>query len=171
MSDEAKQVFDEITASRGSVRGPIGIVLPYAPEVARRLAHLGNALRFESTLTNAQTELAIITTTRAVDCAYPWASHAPAALAAGVSPEAVDVVARRGPLDELSADDALIVGFARQIVADHKVSQEMFDRVRARFGEKGLIELTGLIGYYMLITCVITTVDLQPSPDSASFAR
>ena len=87
MSEQAQAVFDEISDSRGSVGGPIGIMLPYAPEVARRLAHLGNALRFESTLTRAQTELAVITTTRAADCAYPWASHAPAALAAGVSPE------------------------------------------------------------------------------------
>ena len=83
----------------------------------------------------------------------------------------VDLVARRGPLDGLSADDALIIGFARQIVADRNVSQEMFDRVRARFGEKGLMELTGLIGYYVFITCVITTVDLQPAADAASFAR
>ena len=82
--DEGSQgIFDSIATSRGRVSGPFSVLLN-SPEVAGRAAHLGAYIRFESTLTPSERELAIITAAREFDCAYEWAAHASLAEQAGV---------------------------------------------------------------------------------------
>ena len=49
LPESHRPVFDEIVASRGSVRGPFGILL-HSPELARRAAAVGGYLRYESAL-------------------------------------------------------------------------------------------------------------------------
>ena len=68
-------IFDSIATSRGRVSGPFSVLLN-SPEVAGRAAHLGAYIRFESTLSPADRELAIITTSREFDCGYEWSAHA-----------------------------------------------------------------------------------------------
>jgi 4-carboxymuconolactone decarboxylase len=168
LSQDAQRVYDEVVNDRGSslvngrLPGPVAAILPYAPEIAGRLSHLGTAIRFQTSLSRADTELATIVAARGRNCEYVWAAHAPAAVEAGVKPEVVEVVNTRGPLDSLSADEALIVRFGRELVEQTSLLEETFQAAKARFGENGVIELTALIGYYVMISCVLTTVGLEP---------
>ncbi len=116
-------IFDAIAASRGRVSGPFSVLLN-SPEIAGRAAHLGAYIRFESTLAPAERELAIITTSREFDCGYEWSAHATLAKEAGVRDEAIDVVANKGDLSELTTDEALIVRSGRELFRDHRISDE-----------------------------------------------
>ena len=53
---EKQHIYDEISGSRGSVRGPFAMLM-HSPEVAGRAAHLGAYLRFESSLEQSVVEL------------------------------------------------------------------------------------------------------------------
>ena len=44
LKPEDQQYFDEIVGSRGSVRGPYGILL-HSPQLAARVAHTGTFVR------------------------------------------------------------------------------------------------------------------------------
>ena len=92
VDSDKQHVFDSIATSRGRVSGPFSVLLN-SPEVAGRAAHLGSYIRFESTLTPSQRELAIITTAREFDCAYEWAAHATLAQEAGVREAAIETIA------------------------------------------------------------------------------
>ena len=46
LKPEDQQYFDEIVGSRGSVRGPYGILL-HSPQLAARVAHTGTFVRFD----------------------------------------------------------------------------------------------------------------------------
>ena len=109
VDEESQHIFDSIATSRGRVSGPFSVLLN-SPEVAGRAAHLGAYIRFESTLSPAERELAIITTAREFDCAFEWAAHATLAQEAGVRDAAIDTIASNGELGDLTDDEALIVG-------------------------------------------------------------
>jgi 4-carboxymuconolactone decarboxylase len=166
LPEHARQFYDQIVESRGVVRGPIAHVLPYAPEAAARLAALGTTLRRSASLTPAQTELAICVTARARNTAYVWAAHAPTALANGIAREVLAVVDARGPLDSVPDDEALIIRFGRELLEQHRLSDATFERVRARFGEAGFVELSALMGYYALIDTIITAMGMVPASDA-----
>ena len=162
---DKKHIFDEIAGSRGTVSGPFAVLLN-SPEIAGRSAHLGTYIRFESTLSSAERELAIITTSRAFDCQYEWSAHATLAREAGIREEAIEVVANRGALDSLTEDEALVVGYTREVLRDHKVTDETFTAARARFGDQGVTELTATVGYYSMLACALNAFEVTAAPDT-----
>lgn len=157
---DALPAFDAIVGSRGRMNAPMSLLM-YSPESAARTAHLGNYLRFESNLSPAIRELAIITAARAFDCGFVWAAHVPMALEAGVSQAVVDTVATFGDTRGLSAEEAAVIRLGRELIGDHRVSQEAFDAARACFGERGLVDLTTLMGYYLVIATTLLTMDVE----------
>ena len=161
---DEQHIFDSIATSRGRVSGPFSVLLN-SPQVAGRAAHLGSYIRFESTLTPSQRELAIITTAREFDCAFEWAAHATLAQDAGVRDAAIDVVANGGELSELTDDEALIVGYGRELLRNHRVSEDTFEAAKAQFGEQGITELTATFGYYGMLACALNAFEVQPSSD------
>lgn len=162
VSGDALEAFDAIIASRGSINGPQSMQM-YAPGVARWSTALNDALRFDAVLSDHDTELAVITAARVMDCEYVWASHAAAALKAGVRQEAIDIVANEESLDGLTEDEALIVRYGRELMIDHKLSEEAFDAVLSRFGEAKTIVLGALMGYYLMISCTLIATDMRPA--------
>ena len=161
---DKQHIFDGIATSRGRVSGPFSVLLN-SPEIAGRAAHLGAYIRFESTLTPSQRELAIITTARAFDCGYEWAAHATLAREAGVREVAIQTIADGGELSDLTEDEALIVGYGRELLRDHRVSEDVFAAAKATFGEQGVTELTTTFGYYSMLACALNAFEVQPSPD------
>jgi 4-carboxymuconolactone decarboxylase len=160
--EAAKEYYDRIVADRGRLSGPTAQLLPFAPDLAWRVSNLGTYVRFETELDRAQTELATIVTARGLNNAYIWAAHVPPALEEGVSAATVEVVNTGAPVDGLDADEALLISYTRQMVEDRYLDDATFEAAKARFGEKGMLELSSLIGFYCLVSCVITTAQFTP---------
>jgi 4-carboxymuconolactone decarboxylase len=126
------------------------------------MSHLGTYVRYETEVSRAQTELATIVAARGLSNAYIWAAHVPPALEEGISEATVELVNNGGPVDKLSPDEALIVRLTRQLVEDRYVDDATFEAAKQRFSEKGLLELTTLVGFYCLVSCIITTAQFTP---------
>lgn len=163
--ENAAHHFDSIASSRGRISGPFAVLLN-SPEVAGRAAHLGAYIRFESTLDEDIKELAIITAAREFDCDYEWSAHVVLARNAGVRAEAIDAVANRGPLDGLTEDESLVIGYGRETFRDKRVSDATFDAAKERFGVQGVTELTATMGYYGMLACALNTFEVEPAPDA-----
>ena len=163
--ESAAHHFDSIASSRGRVSGPFSVLLN-SPEVAGRAAHLGSYIRFESTLDPDIKELAIITTSREFDCDYEWSAHVVLAREAGVRAEAIEAVASRGSVADLEPDEALVIGYGREMFRDKRVSDGMFDAAKERFGVQGVTELTATMGYYGMLACALNTFEVEPAPDA-----
>ncbi len=157
--------FDSIAESRGRVSGPFSMLL-HSPEVAARTAHLGTYIRFGSTLSPADRELAIITTSREFDCDFEWSAHEPLAREAGVPPETIEIVANRGDGGEISPREGTIVEYGRQLFRDLRVSDETFDEARSLFGDRGVVELTATFGYYAMLACTLNAFWVEPEHGS-----
>ena len=161
---EARDRYDSLVESRGGVQGPFGVLL-HRPELAGRVGRLGAYVRFESPLADRDRELAILTTARALDCAFEWAIHAPIAREAGVTEAALGAIIDGDP-DRLSDHEASVVRYGRELLNDNTVSRGTFDAVESRFGTEGIVELTATVGYYAMLACVLNAFDVVPASDT-----
>jgi 4-carboxymuconolactone decarboxylase len=158
--------YDAIEGSRGGVRGPFGVLMN-SPEVAGRTGHLGAYIRYESVLPDVERELTIINTAREWDCAYEWAVHEPIARNVGVSPEAIEAVARRASADGLTETGRAIVLYGRELLRDNRATEATYESAKDHFGVQGVMELTATIGYYSMLACVLNAFEVTPGNDVA----
>ena len=163
LNPEDQQYFDEIVGSRGSVRGPYGILL-HSPQLAARVAHTGTFVRFEFDVPEALKELVIITTAREVTSQYEFSAHARLAREAGVSEETIQAVAKGTAPQGLSGDEEILVRYTKELVGNHKISDATFNAVKDRFGVQDTVNFTGLIGHYLLVGQILLAFDVELAP-------
>ena len=160
LSAEEQGYYDEIVESRGGIRGPYGVLL-HSPKLAACVAATGTYVRFEGDMDNALREVVVIATAREIKSQYEFAAHARLARAAGVSEDTIQGIAKGTAPDGLSGDESLVVRYVHELLRDHNVSGATFDAVKDRFGVKGTVELTGLIGHYMLVGQVLAAFAVE----------
>lgn len=150
-------------------RGPVTAWL-YSPLMAEHVFPASTYLRYGTEKDQRLTELAILSTAREVRNQYEWTSHEPLAQRGGLEQEIIDLVRRRGDLDAvgdvpgLGDRERTIIRFAREVVSDEKVSAETYGRAVELFGEKGVMDLAGLIGYYSFVNVTLKAFDVQLAP-------
>ena len=163
LKPEDQQYFDEIVGSRGSVRGPYGVLL-HSPQLAARVAHTGTFVRFDFDVPEALKELVISTTAREITSQYEFSAHARLARTAGVSEETIQAVAKGTAPQGLSGDEEILVRYTKELVRDHKISDATFNEVRDRFGVQNTVNFTGLIGHYLLVGQILLAFDVELAP-------
>ena len=152
-------VFDSIVASRGAVQGPFTMFL-HSPELAGRLAHLGAYVRFEGSLDMRVRVLAAMTVAREFEAVYVWGAQSGGARRLGVPEETIAAI-RENHSRGIPPEDAEIVEFTRQLLRRHRVDEASFKKMQGRFGNDGLIQLTGAIGYYSMLAMTVNACELE----------
>jgi 4-carboxymuconolactone decarboxylase len=165
LPEDKREIHDYLAKTRGAVRLPFSAFLNN-PELTYRIAHVGSYIRFDGLLPDKTRELAILATAREVDARFEWAGHARLARELGISDATIDAIANRKAPEGLSEDESLPVRAAQQLIRDHKLSDADFDAARAKFGEAGVVELLGTIGYYCLMACVLNGLEIEPPADA-----
>ncbi|PKB82452.1 MAG: hypothetical protein BZY88_04265 [SAR202 cluster bacterium Io17-Chloro-G9] len=160
LKPEDQQYFDEILGSRGSVRGPYGVLL-HSPRLAARVANTGTYVRFESDMPNSLKEVVIITTAREIKSQYEFTAHARLAREAKVSDETIKAIAQGTAPQGLAGDEELLVRFTQQLLRDHKVTDATYNAVKDRFGVQGTVDVTGLIGHYLLVGQILAVFEVE----------
>jgi 4-carboxymuconolactone decarboxylase len=159
LGPEGQKVFDAIAQSRGVVGGP-WLALLHSPEMAQRTMHLGSYARFESTLDHKVVEFTALVAARELECKHEWAAHVNHGTKAGIPMETIRLVHAKKGAESFSSEDAQIVSFVREMIHTHRVSEPTFQAIYARFGERGMVELTATIGYYAMLACTLNTFDV-----------
>ena len=125
-------------------------------------------LRFGTAKDQRLTELAILVAAREVRSQYEWSAHEPLGLAAGLEPAIIELVKHRRPVETtitgLGDLEQLIIKFGREVISNQQVSSDTFREARALLGERGVMELTGLIGYYNFVNITLKAFDVQLAP-------
>jgi 4-carboxymuconolactone decarboxylase len=161
---ELHEAYDRVASFRnGAVSGPYGILL-HSPELAERAAALGQFVRWNSDLTPAQRETAIITAARHWDAELMWGSHVRLAREAGVRDEVITTVGSRTTLDALEDGEAAIVRYVRELLEANRVSAPTFEALQSIVGDTGIVDLTGLVGYYATVGFTLNAFEVPP-PD------
>lgn len=164
----AQAVWDRMTAgARGGVKGPFQALIN-SPELCARVEQLGVFVRFECSVPMRLRELAILCVGYHWKAAYEWFAHAPIAEKQGVPSAVIAAIGRDSdkiPFD--SEDDRIVVAFVRSVLRTGKAPDAIYQPVRDLLGEKGAVELTGLVGYYSLLAMQLNVFQVEPPEGSA----
>ena len=164
--------FDAIVSARGGEVpefGPIAVQL-HVPEIAQRGEVLRDYLRAGgSTLSNNIAELAMLITARELDCQFIWHAHAAAGRRHGLSDVLVDNLRDKKDLPELSSAESVVINYGREFFRTRRVTQATFEAARSEFGDRGLIELTNLMGYYSVLAFNINAFEQLPPASDEPF--
>ncbi len=172
MTEAHRRVYDLIVAGRrGQVRGPFSVLIR-APEVCEHAAKLGEHLRWGSSLPSRLSELAILLTARFWRAQYEWHAHAPLAEKAGGPRDAIEAI-RRGETPRFAAaDEALVYELATELQKTQRLSDASFSEAIEALGEKGLIEVVAIMGYYTLIGLTLNAFAVPlPAGATLPFAK
>ncbi len=145
--------------------GPFKVLLR-SPEVLKRAQYLGAFLRYDCSISGPLSEFAILVIARVWSNDYEWYVHAPIALKSGVAPAIVEAIANNERPEGLSAEQAAIYDFSRELMLVRKVSDATYARAQALFGDRGIIDLVAINGYYSLLAMAMNTVQMRNPKDA-----
>lgn len=163
LTPEQKTMVEHLFAGeRGGMNGPFNVTLR-DPEMGDLAQKLGAQLRFHSSLPNRLNEFAILMTARFWNAQYEWSSHHKNALKAGLSPAIIEAVAVGKRPASMQPDEEAIYNFAQDLLKTKQVSDADFKAVVDKFGERGAVDLTGVMGYYCFVSMMLD-IDRYPLP-------
>ena len=166
MSEEQAQAAAELAAGpRGGVRGPF-IPLLRSPELMGRLQKVGEVLRYRSSLAPKLNELVMLIVAREWTQQFEWQVHLPLALEAGLKPEIAAALAEGQRPHGMAEDEALAWDFCNELARTRGVSDATYARAVALLGERGLIDLLGLVGYFTTVSMVMNVAHTPPPRDT-----
>jgi 4-carboxymuconolactone decarboxylase len=166
--DEAQRAAVQalIDGPRKGVYGPF-LPLLRSPMLLDRVASLGEYLRFHSVLDARVRELATCVAARHVSNQFEWVMHAPLAVKAGVSPEAIETLRQGTRPRGLAPDEENALDFAQELFASNGVSDPTYQSALARWGEQGVVELTTLLGYFAMVSWLMNVARTPAQPGTA----
>jgi 4-carboxymuconolactone decarboxylase len=162
MDPAQRAAADELAAGpRKGVRGPF-VPLLRSPELLSRVQKVGEVLRFRGVLPARLTELATLVVARAWTQQFEWAVHVPLARDAGVTAETVEALrqGRRPPAP--TDDERRVVDMVQELLTTRGLSDPTYADAAAAFGERGVVELVSLVGYFTMLSMVLNVAGTPP---------
>jgi 4-carboxymuconolactone decarboxylase len=146
----------------GPLGGPFNVWLR-SPGMGNLIQQLGAEIRFRSSLPSKLNEMAILITARKWTSQYEWYAHHKVAMEAGLDPAiAQDIAQGRRPA-KMSADEAIVYDVSRELHETQGVSDATYRAALDRFGERGVVDLIAVNGFYVLVSMCLN-VDGTPLP-------
>jgi 4-carboxymuconolactone decarboxylase len=161
MTPEQKTMIDHLlSGERQNLGGPFNVFLR-SPEMGDIAQQFGASMRFHAALPKPALETVIILTARYWMAQFEWTAHKRAALQAGVSPAIVDAIATGKRPAAMDPDLEAAYNFTSELLKNKQVSDPAFLAARNRFGEKGVVDMIALNGWYSTVSMALN-VDRYP---------
>lgn len=155
MTADQKKAADEFKASRGyPLLGPFSVMVR-SPEVMLRAKAMGDYLRFRNVLPKRVSEMVILITAREWTQQFEWSHHYKYALEAGLAKDVIEAVADGRRPEKMSEDESAAYDFSIELHRRRSVSDATYARALKLFGEPGIVDLTGINGYYSLLAMMM----------------
>jgi 4-carboxymuconolactone decarboxylase len=164
---EERKEYENIIRARparpdGMVGGPFDPWL-LNPELSHRLRGLGGMLWERTSLDRGLVELAISICGRFWEANVEWAAHAPRAVEYGVPQSVIDdVYAGRRPAG--TQEQVLVYDVCMTMQREHRLPLPLYRQAVETFGERGLVELMAVIGYYTLVSMTLNAFEVEVAP-------
>ena len=154
-----------LSGPRRGAGGPFNVLLR-SPEMGDLAQKFGASIRFSSSLPPRLNEMAIIITARHWTSHFEWYAHRTAAANAGLKESIIQSIAEGKRPTGMQADEEVLYNFATELLNTKQVSDATFKAALDKFGERGVVDAIGVMGYYQLVSMLLN-VDRYPLPDGA----
>jgi 4-carboxymuconolactone decarboxylase len=167
MTEAQKQAAAAFKASRGmDIVGPF-IPLLRSPEALPLAAAMGGYFRHKSALPPLLSEFVILLTAAYWGAEFEWAAHYAHALKAGMKPATGEAIAAGRKPENLSPEEAALYDFCVELRTKHSVSDSTYERMVNLFGERGVVDTMGIVGYYSMLAMMLNVARFPANPSDA----
>jgi 4-carboxymuconolactone decarboxylase len=164
MTPEQKTLVASILSGpRTSLDGPFNALLR-SPDMGDLAQKFGAQMRYHSSLPPRLNEFAILITARFWTAQFEWQAHHKIALTAGLSPAIIDALAAGKRPTSMQPDEEAVYNFCTEVLSTKQVGDATFQAAVEKFGERGVVDMLGVVGYYQFVSMVLN-VDRYPLPD------
>ncbi|MSV35180.1 MAG: carboxymuconolactone decarboxylase family protein [Bryobacterales bacterium] len=152
-------------------RPPVGTTGPFipllrSPELMNRLQETGAYLRFQSSLPQKLVNMIALLTARYYTQQYEWDGNYPMSIKNGLSPAIADAIGDGRRPANMDADEEMLYNFVTELLQNKSISDPSYERMIAKFGEKGAVEAAATVGYYSTLAGIMNMARSPRQPDS-----
>lgn len=164
MTDTQRAAAEALIAGpRKAVIGPF-IPLLRSPGLLATMQRVGEYLRFHSPLSRRAAEFATLVVARQWTQHFEWHVHVPLAHKAGTADETIDDLRVGRRPRGMSDEEGLVYDFLTELTTNKGVSDATYAAAVERFGEAGVVDLVGVIGYFTAISMVLNMAGTPANP-------
>lgn len=150
-----KEVAQKILQfSLNGLNGPFNMMLR-SPEATEIILQLSDYLRFHTSIAQRLAELAILVHARIWGDQYEWDMHAGRAASCGICAVTIEALRIGQTPTTMTPDERCIFDFVVRLVKRRAISNEMFDAALEVLGERGVTDLTIMLGQYATVSMVL----------------
>jgi 4-carboxymuconolactone decarboxylase len=143
------------------IRGPFAVFL-HSPDYGQLAQQLGGYCRLGTKVPPRLSEFAILLTAKLWRSQYEWFAHVPHAERAGIKPETIRALhAGRAP-KSAPKDERAVYDFVKELYGRKRVEDKTYARLHALLGDEAMVELVGILGYYVLIAMSLNVFRMGP---------
>jgi 4-carboxymuconolactone decarboxylase len=153
--------FQSRTAD-GRLIGPFNPIL-FSPEMTSRFLDVQASEEKHTSLSKRIRQVVILSVGAVWKAEYEIYAHSAVARKIGLSEVAIQALLRGEASEDLSGQERIAQQFARQLTAERRIEPPLYEAAEAAFGPKGLVDMTVLIGSYMVV-CALLNVFAIPAP-------
>lgn len=143
-----------VVGADGALEGPFNALL-FAPALGAAVQQVGAQLRFGTVLADRERELATLYVAGRLDSEYERYAHGRLAAAAGLTDDEITACSAGRVPAGLTGRERLVLEVAAALYDIGSVPAATRAAALAAVGERGLVELTVLVGYYRLLAGVL----------------
>lgn len=168
LTPEQKKALDLV---QRPPRPPVGTTGPFipllrSPELMNRLQETGAYLRFQSSLPQKLVNMIALLTARYYTQQYEWDGNYPMSIKNGLSPAIADAIGDGRRPTNMDADEEMLYNFVMELQQNKSISDASYERMVARFGEKGAVEAAATAGYYSTLAGIMNMARSPRQPES-----
>jgi 4-carboxymuconolactone decarboxylase len=155
LSDAQRDAKKDIeSGERGELRGPYWPILR-SPGFLKSVHHVGEYTRYHCPLDHRINEMATLIGARAWTQQYAWNAHYGKAIKSGLKPEIAQAIAEGRRPEGMAKDEEVLYDFLTELLTNKSVSDPTYAKAVAQFGESGVIDILGIVGYYSMLAMIM----------------
>jgi len=166
LSDAQKKAVAGMQGGSFGVGGPF-VALLREPKLAEQAVAMATYFRNEGVLGPKLTEFVIMLAARDWTQQFEWTAHYSRALKSGLKQETVDAIAEGRRPAGMPEDEEIVYDFWTELNHNKSVSDATYARAVKKFGEAGVVSITALNGYYMMLAMVLNVARTPILPANA----
>lgn len=159
--DEQKKVIARLGEGRGRIPTPFNIWL-HNPRLAEGMEIIGTHIDRSPVLSEAESEVAILSTAVFWNAPYVIANHRRHAVKAGLSEAVVAAIVEKRRPEPGDARLGLVCDAVRDILAGGMIDDARFARYEAGLGRAVIAELLIVVGYFTSVSLAMSLHALEP---------
>lgn len=170
LSPAARDIYQSILKTRGNLDGPF-LAWLHSPGLAAPAQALGSFCRYNTALAENESELLILLVAAHFRCTGEWQIHVPIACRTGLGPAVISAILAGVPPEFASVRLSALHRFSEELLKDNQVTEASFNRAREIFGDRGCVEITGVIGYYSFVAMTLNAYQIRCAGEEDPFGN